>query len=180
MSRPFQLITTSGQRVEAQIVPMALRHYVQVDTVWKEILAVTEQPDAAWNWDYKLRQSQQQDRYEAYAFEVDEFVQGLILIETQWHRSQTRERWRLVYVEALASAPWNRIQLERPPWLRGVGRRLLRYARLRSVQLGYEGRLALHALPTAEAFYQRLGMPDYGADDEKDGLTYFEYGVLRR
>ena len=47
-------------------------------------------------WDYKLRQSQQQERYKAYSLDVDGFSQGLIFfIETQL---------RLVYVKAISSA----------------------------------------------------------------------------
>ena len=99
-------------------------------------------------------------------------------METQWHRSHLPERWPLVYVEAIASAPWNRIEIERPPWLRGIGRRLLAFSRVRSAELGYGGRVGLHSLSGAEGFYQQLLMPDYGADPEKDGLVYFEYGVI--
>ncbi|MEM1310423.1 MAG: hypothetical protein AAGF98_13190 [Cyanobacteria bacterium P01_H01_bin.153] len=55
---------------------------------------------------------------------------------------------------------------------------LLEYARLRRVELGYQGRLALHSLPQAEGCYQRLLLPDYGPDPEKDDLIYFEYGIL--
>ena len=31
-----------------------------------------------------------------------------MVIETQWHRSHVNRRNRLVYVEAVAAAPWNR------------------------------------------------------------------------
>ena len=34
--------------------------------------------------------------------------------------------------------------------------------------------------PQAEGFYQRLLMPDYGPDPEKDDLIYFEYGILEQ
>jgi hypothetical protein len=65
-------------------------------------------------------------------------------------------------------------------FFRGVGRLLLLFARQRSLELGYGGRLGLHALPESEAFYRRLQMPDYGADPEKEDLVYFEYGVMRQ
>ncbi|MEM8809436.1 MAG: hypothetical protein AAGF01_25725 [Cyanobacteria bacterium P01_G01_bin.38] len=178
MTRTVQLTTSGGQVLEGQIVPMEQRHYEDVEEVWKPILRATNQPDAGWIWDYKLNQSQQQERYEAYSLDVDGLSQGLIFIETQWHRSQLPQRWPLVYVEAIASAPWNRLPIEQPPWLRGIGRRLLTFARLRSVELGYGGRVGLHSLPNVEGFYQRLNMPDYGPDPEKDGLVYFEYGLI--
>jgi hypothetical protein len=179
MARSLQLITSGGQIVEAQIVPMQLRHWIQVDTIWNDILRETGQPDAGWSWDYKLRQSLQEDRYEAYALEVDTLAQGLIFLETQWHRSHQPGRYPLVYVEMLFSAPWNRIEIEQPPWLKGVGGLLLLYSRQRSIDLGYGGRVGLHSLPNAEGFYHRQGMPDYGPDEEKDGLVYFEYGAIQ-
>ncbi|MGI8936255.1 MAG: hypothetical protein ACR2FS_19515 [Phormidesmis sp.] len=62
----------------------------------------------------------------------------------------------------------------------GIGRTLLLFARQRSVELGYSGRVGLHSISDSEAFYQRQGMPDYGADPDKDGLVYFEYGIVRQ
>lgn len=179
MVRSLQLVTRDGQVVMGQILPMTERHFMQVDTIWKDILIAAEQADAGWIWDYKLRQSQQQERYEAYALEVEELAQGLIFLETQWHRSWLPERRPLVYVEAVASAPWNRIDVEQPPWLRGIGQRLLTFARRRSLELGYDGRVGLHSLPNVEGFYHRLSMPDYGPDPERDGLVYFEYGTIQ-
>ena len=88
-------------------------------------------------------------------------------------------RYPLVYVEAVASAPWNRAALERPPFFKKVGRLLLLFARQRSLALGYGGRVGLHALLEAEGFYHRFQMPDYGPDPEKDDLVYFEYGTLQ-
>ena len=52
-------------------------------------------------------------------------------------------------------------------------------ARQRSVELEYGGRVGLHSLPEAEAFYRRYNMPDYGPDPDKKGLVYFEYGALQ-
>ena len=119
-------------------------------------------------------------RYEAYAIELDELVQGVMLLETQWHRSWSPARSPLVYVEYLASAPWNRRPIEDPPYLAGVGRTLLLLARQRSVELGYGGRVGLHSLPRTEAFYHRNNMAGYGSDPDKDGLVYFEYAALKR
>ncbi len=149
------------------------------EALWKGILRATAQLDGDWSWDYKLRRGNQDARYESYAIEVDSLTQGLMFLETQWHRSQLQPRAPLVYIEALAAAPWNRRQLEEPPYLRGIGRTLLLFARQRSLELGYGGRVGLHALPDSEAFYRRNQMPEYGADPDKEGLVYFEYGVLR-
>lgn len=118
------------------------------------------------------------DRFETYAIESEELTQGLLWLETQWHRSWVNRDWRIVYVEALASAPWNRSILDDPPFFRGIGTALLLFARRRSYELGYGGRVGLHALPDAEGFYDRRNMMDYGPDPDKENLRYFEYGVL--
>ena len=88
------------------------------------------------------------------------------------------DRNPLVYVEYLASALWNRRSLEDPPFFEGVGIALLFFARQRSVELGYGGRVGLHSLPNSEAFYHRCNMPNYGPDPDKDELVYFEYGTI--
>ena len=178
MTRAVQVKTTAGQCLEGQIVAMDDGHLYDVETFWQPILTELGQPDPGWKWDYKLRQSQQQERYEAYSLDLDKLSQGLLFIETQWHRSQQAQRFPLVYVEMIVSAPWNRRDIEQPTWLRGVGSLLLLFSRQRSVELGYGGRVALHSLPNVEAFYHSQGMPDYGPDPEKDGLVYFEYSAF--
>ncbi len=180
MQRSIQLLSGTGEIVAGLLCSMSDRHLEDFETIWKGILRATEQLDSYWSWDYKLRQSKQDARYEAYSIEVDSLTQGLMFLETQWHQSQLPQRYPLIYIEALAAAPWNRRQLEDPPYLRGVGRTLLLFARQRSMELGYEGRVGLHALLGSEGFYRRNQMLEYGADPEKEGLIYFEYGVLRR
>ncbi|MBE7385742.1 MAG: hypothetical protein F6J95_030670 [Leptolyngbya sp. SIO1E4] len=143
------------------------------------MLREAQEPYVSWDWAYKLSLALNDSRYEAYAIELDALVQGVMLLETQWHRSWSPERLPIVYVEYLASAPWNRRPIEEPPYLVGVGRALLALTRQRSVALGYGGRVGLHSLPETEAFYHRNNMPDYGPDPDKDGLVYFEYSALR-
>ncbi|MEO1095992.1 MAG: hypothetical protein AAFX01_13945 [Cyanobacteria bacterium J06638_28] len=180
MEQLVQLLSGTGEVVEGRICTMQLRHWKDFQSLWQDILILTEQPDAAWMWDYKLRQAEQEARYEAYALEVEAVAQGLIFLETQWHRSHLPQRYPLVYVEAIASAPWNRTTLEHPPYLKRVGRLLLLFARERSLALGYEGRVGLHSLPEAEGFYRHFQMPDHGPDPEKEDLVYFEYGVTQQ
>lgn len=179
MQKSIQIKSGEGTLVECLLCPMAARHLEDYDEIWAEMLEAAEQPDKGWPWDYKLRQAQQEERFEAYAIEDDTLTQGLLLIETQWHRSGLAQRFPLVYVQAITSAPWNRISLENPPYLLGVGRALLLFARNRSEQLGYRGRVGLHALPGSEGFYHRVKMPDYGPDPDREGLIYFEYGAIQ-
>ncbi len=98
-----------------------------------------------------------------------------MLIETQNHRSRFDRRKRLVYVETLETAPWNRQNSQPAPQFQRVGTVLLRFAQWRSEQLGYNGIVGLHSLPESEIFYKNRNMIDTGKDPEKDNLTYFEW-----
>ena len=101
MEETITLLSGDGQPVEGRICAMQERHGRDFQTLWQTMLVATDQPDAAWMWDYKLRQSQREARYEAYALEADFLTQGLIFMETQWHRSHLPERFSLVYVGAM-------------------------------------------------------------------------------
>jgi hypothetical protein len=179
MRQAIQLLSGTGEIVAGWLCEMEERHLEDFETIWQGTLSATDQADRDWRWHYKLRQADQEVRYEAYAIEVESLTQGLLWLETQWHHSALPHRAPLVYVEALAVAPWNRRLLEDPPYLRGVGRTLLLFARQRSLELGYGGRVGLHALPGSEGFYRRNQMADYGADSAKEGLIYFEYSLIR-
>ena len=160
MQEVIQLVTGTGSLVDGLLYPMDTRHHNDYRNFWRPMIV--------------------EERFEAYALEVGDLTQGLLLLETQWHRSGLPQRYPLVYVQAILSAPWNQIIIEDPPFYVGVGRALLLFARRRSEQLGYQGRVGLHALPGSEGFYHRVDMPDYGPDDDKEGLIYFEYGATQR
>jgi hypothetical protein len=45
-----------------------------------------------------------------------------------------------------------------------------------SIDLGFKGRIGLHALPQADAFYRDVcGMTDLGQDPAYHSLRYFEF-----
>jgi hypothetical protein len=177
MEQKVQLLQGSGQLVEARLCGMAPRHLSDFNSIWKTMLQALGAEDTFWDWARKKRLALSDDRYEAYAIEQDELTQGLLWIETQHHRSQWAIGQPLVYVEALAAAPWNRRLINPDPWLRSVGTVLLQFARKRSLDLGYQGRLGLHALPGSETFYESRNLVNFGYDAERE-MVYFEYGVL--
>jgi len=80
----------------------------------------------------------------------------------------------LVYISFLEVAPWNRIGI-RDRRYKGLGQLMLCFASQRSLQLGFDGRIGLHALPAAEAFYRRLGFDAPVCPNEYREL-YFELG----
>jgi hypothetical protein len=110
--------------------------------------------------------------------ECDGKWQGLLLGECTRHRSRISSPPKeLVYVDFVESAPWN-WKLEpvgQEPLYRGVGPQLLEMATRWSAQLGFKGRLGLHALPQAEGFYRdRCQMTELGPDATYQNLCYFE------
>lgn len=174
-----------GELVEASLVPLEVNHVEQFDLLWRELLLEFEEVDARLSWRFKQQLMERNANYECYALECEGLLQGLLMLETQNRWSLFDIGQRLVYVEVIMTAPWNRPRIQRPPEWRQVGRSLMAWARQRSVDLGYEGRVGLQSLPDAVGFYEQIGMvrlelePEDIVDaDEK--LPYFEYRALRR
>lgn len=175
MQQTLELRQGNGELVEVTLCTMQLQHLDDFNIIWQGLLAEMGEEDAFWSWARKKELALNDNRYEAYAIEYEDLTQGLMWLETQWHRSRMRSHQPLVYVEALASAPWNRSRTNPIPSFIGVGTALLRFARQRSLQLGYRGRLGLHALPGSESFYENLNMLNFGYDPDRE-MVYFEYG----
>lgn len=175
----------SNQSVEATLLDAAPRHVTSFQQDWKPMLRQFSQEDKYWDWAFKQQSADNHDRYECYAIEADGQMQGLMMLETQWHKSKMRANQPLVFVDAISAAPWNRVQVVRPPRFRRVGSVLLEFARTRSEALGYEGRVGLESLPGAEGFYERLNMIRFEPEidpyvDDELPLAYFEYPPRRR
>jgi hypothetical protein len=191
VSQPVRLLRLRNKEVVVgTLVDLDRKHVNDFEYLWRISLGEFSQEDKYWDWAFKKEIYLSSDRYEGYAIECEAQTQGLMIIETQWHLSQVNFRERLVYVFALATAPWNRETIQQPPEFKGVGAALLLFARQRSLELGYAGRVGLHSLPGAEQFYQRQNMLRYDVesegydsdeyvDPEEERLTYFEYPPLR-
>lgn len=173
--------SSDRQTVGALLVRLSSKHIEDFEAFWKARLRQFSQDDKYWDWAFKQRLVDTRANYEAYAIECEGRTQGLMMIETQHYRAQFFPGRQIVYVASLAVAPWNRKRIQRPPQFRTVGSALLEFSRLRSIQLGYDGCVGLHSLPSAEGFYERCNMmrldadPDDFIDPDDDLLTYFEY-----
>lgn len=164
-----------NEPVDATLLPVNRKHLDDFEQFWKGLLRVSEEEDAYWDWVKKERLYASSSSFEKYAIECEQMTQGLMMIETQGHRSWFDADQRIVYVDFLATAPWNRLSFQSPPNYRTVGSILLKFARYRSQELGYGGRVGLHALSRAKPFYEKVGMIDCGEDAEKENLPYFEW-----
>ncbi len=171
--------------VFAELVHLSDKNIEDFDQFWQPLLLEFDEPDAGLSWEFKQRRAAEHDNYECYAIEYNNLTQGLLMLETKNHWSQFDWGERLIYVECVVTAPWNRrIRIQRPPELKGVGTVLIDWARQRSRDLGYQGRVGLESLPGAVRFYEGLGMTRLELEpheilDPDEKLPYFEYRVQR-
>ena len=180
MNRPILLIRgRDNQPVNASLCEATQKHQDDFNQRWKAQLQAFSAADREWDWEFKARVYSSLPGAELYAVECERDTQGLMLITTRGKRSWLAPDQPIVYVRYIASAPWNRPESQTPPEFRGTGRALLIFARQRSLEVGYQGRVGLHSLPGAEAFYVKVGMQSYGSDRDQEGLAYFEWGRLK-
>lgn len=162
------------QVVDASLTKLLDRHLDDFEVFWKARLLPSSEEDSHWDWAMKHNATASYLSYEKYALECDRVTQGLMMLELDSHRSRLEQGKSMVYIDYLATAPWNRRSIQELPDYKGVGSVLVRFAILRSHDLEYHGRVGLHALPRAIDFYTRLGMKNFGPDPEKQNLHYFE------
>jgi GNAT superfamily N-acetyltransferase len=171
----------TGESVSATLVPLNSKHVDDFEQFWQGLLLESDEPDAGLSWRFKWGLANRLgNNYEGYALECEGLTQGLLLLETQTRWSFFDRGQRLVFVDVVMTAPWNRVSIQRPPELIGVGTALMIFARQRSQELGYEGRVGLQSFPEVVRFYERLGMIRLDLDpadvvDAGEKLPYFEY-----
>lgn len=182
----------TGLPVEAELLDqLAPEDLMLIETMWspersrivvetaRAGLLLEERPQSmTWNWRAKAQHLRLLPA-SAYAVVWQGEWQGAMLIKSGTHFSRLGEaRGRpLVYIDFLEVAPWNWTI----PGLGQFGRfgligpRLFERAVRQSWEEGFEGRIALHSLPQSEGFYRdSCRMTPLGADEDHEGLTYFE------
>lgn len=129
-----------------------------------------------WQWSQKARLYAGKSGYQFFALEAGVATQGLMLVNNiSQCRLSNQAGDTMVYVDYVATAPWNLRSLSDTPRFRGVGKALIEVAAGLSRDNGMNGRLGLHSLPQAEAFYRDVcGMTDLGEDPNEYDLRYFE------
>lgn len=131
--------------------------------------------DSHWNWVGIVARAAKSMGQETFAVECNGATQGLMLVDlTQFARLDEQKGRELVYVDRLATAPWNRPKFTAKPRYKGVGRVLVATAISVSIEAGFEGRLGLHSLPQSESWYrEQARFADLGLDAPKE-MRYFE------
>ena len=137
--------------------------------------------DSHWDWRRKSETISGILGYHSFALVCHHQLQGLMIVNDMTSaRLRAQFGKPLIYVEFLATAPWNRPKLQDPPLYRGVGHVFVLAAIETSREAGFKGRTGLHSLPEAESFYeQKCGFARLGADSSHQNLTYFEMNENR-
>jgi hypothetical protein len=104
------------------------------------------------------------------------WVEGMMLLSTLALpcRAASHVGKPAIYLDLIATAPWNLPGVLTPPRYKFTGLILMRQAIDASREIGLKGRLGLHALDDAAAWYRKLGMVSLGRDPAKENLEYFE------
>jgi hypothetical protein len=139
--------------------------------------SVADKPDDyQWDWRWKAQKWRPLLTMHSFAIVCENELQGLMLAsDIKSARIQNQFGKALVYVELLATAPWNRSKIQKPKRFQGVGTVLIDAAIELSLELGFSGRIGLHSLPGAERFYQNdCGMTPLGQDAAYGDWMYFE------
>ena len=175
----------TGELVEASLADEVTDAHLSLwDNTWSPVMqaycanrTLTDKPeDHHWDWRQKAGWWRPLLGYRSFALLCRNELQGLMLAsDFKSARLQAQFGKPVVYVEFLATAPWNRPELEKPTRYRGIGTVMIAAAVEMSFESGYRGRVALHSLPAAEPFYlESCKMTELGKDAAHHHLMYFE------
>jgi len=184
-SRVYLKKSATGELVEASLLDdVTDGHLAMWSSSWQAAMqahcagrVLHDKPeDHHWDWRWKANEWRPMLGYHSFAITCEKELQGLMLVsDLQSARIQAQFGKPIVFVEFLATAPWNRPEIQTPPKYRGVGMVMVAAAVELSWDLGYRGRIGLHALPKAEVFYrERCKMSELGKDRAHQGLMYYE------
>lgn len=127
-----------------------------------------------WQWRRKAEHCSERE-CRSFALVCDGETQGLMLAKLGVScRLEENSGQKLVYIDLVATAPWNRPAFVDVPRYRGVGSMMIKAAIELSDEQGYNGRIGLHSLESATWFYERCGMETTGRDPEYENLPYYE------
>lgn len=156
----------------------------EVESVWSPVRKELGQVQATagfelesshWNWLKKIQRAQD-GKLILVAVECENEIQGLMAIPNMSRPSILTPGKMVLYVDYLEAAPWNQRSPHRPPRFLGAGSALIAEAIAMSIELGLNGRVGLHSLPQATAFYAlNCRMSRLGIDSTYYDLEYFEY-----
>lgn len=134
-------------------------------------LETVQLEDAHWDW-FKKSALLKSDEYKWFFIMADKQPQAACII---YHpKTSALEEGNIFYIEYIAVAPWNRPNPMRPRHINRVGTCIIRHTvNYAQRNLGLKPGFALHALPKAVGFYEKIGMMQY-QELNKENLPYYE------
>ena len=188
---PIYLLDAAGAAVEAelrdaiedaQIADWQLLWQPELTRFLKALHASGVPPQRwpqGWHWDWRRKVAGVQGllAYRGFSVMAAGETQGLAQVSLNRSAREAGQAGKpIVYIDYLEAAPWNRSDLCTERRFAGVGTALVTAAVALSEEEGFKGRMGLHSLPQADAFYrERCGMHDLGPDASyPGGLRYFE------
>lgn len=147
----------------------ALRYKCVEQTRWPQ--------SRRWDWRAKIRALESCVDRQCFTIVREDMTQAMMITDSAKRaRIESQKNERLIYIDFLESAPWNRNEIiDKPPGFAGRGSILVRAAIEYSKREECEGRIGLHSLPRANDFYaSKAGMTDMGKDPDYQDLRYFE------
>lgn len=162
VEEPVQIFDNlNNEYVSAKIVPISLRHIRQIELNWKTQLI----QENCWDESLDINKYLNDEKsYEVYALEYDSIAQGIIVLKVAKYPSRLEAGKNLLYLTLVSVAPGNRMSTLGKRNYKGVGTVLLTFAILHSFRLGFEGRIALHSIKSAEFFFIKMPFIDGGYD----------------
>lgn len=135
------------------------------------VLSQIQIDDAHWDWLLKAARYKT-DEYRWFFLTIDNKPQGACLIYQP--KESVLGGGKIFYIEFLATAPWNRENPMCRRRFRSIGTCLISCAaKFAHDVLGLRFGFSLHALPRANAYYERLGMKTHPPSDY-GGMAYYE------
>ncbi|EMO66411.1 hypothetical protein LEP1GSC132_2462 [Leptospira kirschneri str. 200803703] len=138
----------------------------------KPILHDYNLEDIGWDWTSKAL-SKYNNNYLWSSLVIDDISEGIIICN---HPENSKiYEYNIIYIDYLATAPWNRNSVLGVGKYIGIGTLLLKASiKYGLKQFNYIPGFNLHSLSRAENYYRKIGMRDLGIDDKKNGLRIFE------
>jgi hypothetical protein len=166
------LLNAAGTR--ATLAYTSLPAHERTNDVWQVKQGLFGAPDSHWDWIDKHR-GLSASAQRIYAIVDGESVEALMIVDLAKPAKLEKSGYvPLVYIENLATAPWNRHEIQPQRRYAGLGRLLVGVAVAVSTEESMNGRCGLHSLVQSERFYASLGMQNLGLDGV-ERLTYFEF-----
>lgn len=165
----------------AEIKAMTNEHLRRVEVTWtaafEQRYRHQQHDEDSWMWcpgGGQLDLLTERLRLQSFGLVAGETTVGVMFLNSQSHFSRLERQQPLVYINYVATAPWNRRNLDQVGQLRGVGTSLMDWANRYSREIGCEGRLGLHSLQSSNSFYTQLCFCNLGIDAARRGMSYFE------